>query len=68
MTEYPEACEEHHVHPQLLEHVRMDILVDAHFACQILQPVTPCTGVDEAAVSRCIHPYPLLPGESPTRS
>lgn len=25
MTEYPEACEEHHVHPQLLEHVRMDM-------------------------------------------
>ena len=23
--EYPEACEEHHVHPQLLEHVRMDM-------------------------------------------
>ena len=25
MMEYPEACEEHHVHPQLLEHVRMDM-------------------------------------------
>ena len=25
MTESPEACEEHHVHPQLLEHVRMDM-------------------------------------------